>query len=106
MTKIVLTVLLPLLAPTLLYLGYLFLQARLKAKSERGEPLPPWSELPWTWLILSGSALAAIGLIWLASGGFDPEGAGGGTFESPRFIDGEIVPGGRVEDGAADPPSD
>lgn len=103
MTKILLTVLLPLLAPTLLYLGYLVAQSRLKAKADRGEPLPPWTELPWTWLILSGAALAAIGLLWLASGGFDPEAAGGGPFESPRFIDGQIVPGGAVDTGPAPP---
>jgi len=90
MMRIVLQYLLPLILPSL---GYLLWVSWAAHKAEKtGGPMPePLSKGPWFRLVLMGFVLMVLGLVALTmSGSMDPD----GTFRSPRWEDGKIVPGG------------
>lgn len=76
-----------LLAPTILYLGYLVL-AR-KAAVGKGETAKTLRGLPWPWLLGIGVVLMAASLVAIAlTSGEDPE----GTYVPPHVVDGKVVP--------------
>lgn len=91
MIRKLLTVVLPILLPFLVYAGYLYL-ARRRAMAGRGPP--GWSDAPWSWLFLSAAVLLAAALLVLRfTTDMDP----GAEYVPPRLIDGEIVPGHSAE---------
>ena len=85
MTRVFLTIALPLLAPTLLYLLWL-------VATERAPITGPesWRALPWPWLLGVGVVLAAL-LLYVVMVGLG--GPVQGTYVPPRYIDGRVVPG-------------
>ncbi|WP_374441753.1 DUF6111 family protein [Stella sp.] len=90
MTRILLTIVLPLLAPAILYAAW-FLLARRSAAARAADPDAPPPRVPWMALFLSGAALAAASLLWIAATGGD---APWGDHRPPAFRDGAVVPGG------------
>ncbi len=83
-----LTIVIPLLLPTLLYFGYLSLVRR---RSAGGGATVASADIPWVWLAGAGVLLLAVTLLAVALfGGADP----GSHYEPPRMIDGQVQPGG------------
>jgi hypothetical protein len=84
MSRIVLTVVLPLLAPTVIYLLWLMVWRRV-AVAGAG-----WPTLPWPWLLGAGVVLTAAMLMILGVGfGTAPN----GVYVPPHLDDGQVVPG-------------
>jgi len=83
MIRILLTIVLPLLLPTLLYLLWL-------AASRRAAfAMPvPWRDMPWVWLAAAGIVLAALLLFFI-----NVRVGSQGAYVPPKYIDGRIVPG-------------
>lgn len=98
MIRILLGIVLPLLAPTLLYFAYVLIAYRLRrrrAPAAAGEGEADQSGVavraaPWPWLAGIGVALMAASLVVLSEFDRAPP---GGTYVPPRLIDGVIVPG-------------
>ena len=97
MIRVVLTVIVPLLLPTALYLLWAIAMRRVAATGMvdvvRG--------LPWVWLGAAGLALLA-GVLVLAALGFGRS-ADTAHYVPPRTIDGKIIPG-HVEPAPASRP--
>lgn len=84
------TVVLPLVLPTLVYLAWIWVEGRRRARSAAGEPLRWWMRVPWVWTLCAGVALMAVSLTALALfGGAEP----GATYQPAVFEDGRVVPG-------------
>jgi len=82
-----LTILIPLLLPTLLYFGYIWLGRQRGAAAGAN----PTRDIPWLWLGVAGLLLLAVTLVASALfGGADP----GSHYEPPQLIDGQVQPGG------------
>ncbi|MGF1592477.1 MAG: hypothetical protein ACFCUW_04310 [Kiloniellaceae bacterium] len=91
MLRVVLTVLLPLAAPFLIYLGWLWLGRR---KAAGGVLTVDWRETPWPWLLALGLAAALGGMLYLyLSTGHPPE----TKLAPPSFVDGVVVPSHPIE---------
>jgi hypothetical protein len=89
MLRKLLTVVLPLMLPTLIYMAYVMIDRR-KTAASGSSSVPWWVGAPWTWLITGGVLLAAIFLFTVAlTGGYDPS----YTYHPARLIDGHIVGG-------------
>ncbi len=85
MPRILLTIVLPLLLPTALYL--LWVTA---LRPERHDGAAQWTALPWLWLAGAGVALLAIVLfVVTVHFGVSQE----GLYIPPRWQNGHIVPG-------------
>jgi uncharacterized OB-fold protein len=80
-----LTLVVPLLLPTILYLLWL----RTVRWSEAGGVIA-WHKLPWVWLALTGVVLTAL-VLFVVTVGFGT--ATPGIYVAPRFENGRIVPG-------------
>jgi hypothetical protein len=83
--RIFITIIVPFLLPTLLYL--------LWQMAVRRAPLGPggsWLAMPWSWLAVAGLALAALLLYGI---NVRVGSALRGTYVPPQLIDGRIVPG-------------
>ncbi len=85
MMRVTLTILLPLLAPTVIYFLWLTTVGRIGERSA-----------PWTWLVIGGLAAAAAALVII--------GVGSGGSRSGRYVpshveDGRLVPGQIVPPG-------
>jgi hypothetical protein len=83
--RILLTFLLPLLLPTMIYAVWLY-------TTRPGQFVTPWPwrALPWSWLLIAGLGLMV--LMFYSVGarfGGDVE----GTYVPPQNIDGRVVPG-------------
>ena len=85
-----LQVLLPLIAPSLLFLAYAWYMRRRALALGQPEP-PPRTQGPWAWLILAGALLSAASLIGLALFGDGQHESG--TYTPAKAIDGRILPG-------------
>jgi hypothetical protein len=86
-------VLLPLAAPTLIYLAYVLTIERRRVQAAPDAVQPWWVVAPWVPLIGSGVALVAVVLVvWALFGGVAP----GGTYVPAHVVDGEVVPGATV----------
>jgi hypothetical protein len=92
MIRIVLTIVLPLVLPTLLYLGWLAASRRLAPAADAS-----WQSLPWGWLVAVGLVLTALALFFLNV----RLGTSQGTYVPPRYIGGEVVPGHLVPSDSA-----
>ena len=89
MLRKLLTVVLPLMLPTLIYMAYMMIERR-KAAASGGGSVSWWVGAPWVWLISGGVLLAAISLVTVAlTGGFDTS----GTYHPARLIDGRVIEG-------------
>ncbi|MBV8131675.1 MAG: hypothetical protein JO282_04070 [Alphaproteobacteria bacterium] len=85
MPRVLLTVVLPLLLPTALYLLWV---TTLRPAQRNGAPL--WRVLPWVWLAAAGVVLLAIVLfVVTVHFGMPQE----GVYVPPRWENGHIVPG-------------
>jgi hypothetical protein len=83
--RIVLSVVLPLILPTLLYFAYAWVQRR------RGIAMAiQTAEVPWSWLVAAGVVLLAASLL---AGFLLEQGTGTGIYHPARIIDGRIEPG-------------
>ncbi len=88
MARIILTYVLPLFGPLLLYLAW-NAYARAKARKSGGEP-PSLERGPIFWSIVAGFFLLMTGLVTLAlTSGTDPD---AGKYIAPRLEDGRVVP--------------
>jgi hypothetical protein len=85
MLREILTLVVPLVLPTVLYLVWL----RAVRWSEEGGALA-WRKLPWVWLAAIGVMLTAI-VLFVVTVGFGT--AAPGIYVPPRFENGRIVPG-------------
>jgi hypothetical protein len=90
MLREILTLVVPLLVPTLLYLAWL----RTMRWAEAGGAVA-WRKLPWVWLVAIGVVLTAIVLV-VVTVGFGTTMRG--IYVPPRQEGGEIVPG-HIEPG-------
>ncbi len=101
MLRVFLTIVLPLVLPTALYLLWLRVAHWLPGGSPPGSPAgstpgsPPgetvqWAALPWVWLAAAGALLLALMLfvVTVHFGTSQP-----GTYVPPRWENGRIVPG-------------
>ena len=83
MLRFLISVLLPLLLPTALWLGWTIATRRAGAQGVR------WQALPWPWLIASGVVLAGAFLYLVEIHYGQP----GGRYVPSQYIDGKLVPG-------------
>jgi hypothetical protein len=86
MVRVFLTVVLPLLLPTALYLAWVF-AVRAVAR-DRGSAR--WRAVPWVWLAAAGVGLLALMLV-LVTVGFGSRQEG--VYIAPRYVNGHIIPG-------------
>lgn len=87
--RVFLLYVLPLVAPTALYLLWRYAAARLRADENRA-PETAFAKLPWVRLALAGVALLAAVLLSFAHFAGDVPGL---RYSPARLIDGKIVPG-------------
>lgn len=85
MTRLFLTIIVPLLLPTALYVLWAVSVGRAAIAGAAAE----WRALPWTWLVIAGVILAIMVLVAVVEIG----GAREGTYVPPRVENGEVVPG-------------
>jgi len=85
MTRVFLTIVLPLMLPTALYVLWTVGAGRFHAASAPA----PWRELPWGWLALAGAVLAFAILATVVELG----GTRNGVYVPPHLENGAIVPG-------------
>ena len=85
MLREILTLVVPLLLPTVLYLVWLR-----TARWSQGDGAAAWRKLPWVWLAALGVALTAVVLV-VVTVGFGT--AVRGVYVPPRYEGGRIVPG-------------
>jgi hypothetical protein len=88
MGRVFLTIIIPLLLPTALFLTW-------RVAAGRGVSLP----LSWLWLVIAGLALASLTLIAVNVDFGAPR---GGIYVPPHVSDGQVVPG-HIEPGQAEP---
>lgn len=89
MIRILFEFILPLVAPFIVYFGWVWFAAR-RAET-RGAAAPDWRQGPWYWLAAAGLVLVVVVLVATAlTGGEKP----GGIYYPPALgPDGKVVPG-------------
>jgi Family of unknown function (DUF6111) len=85
MVRVFVTIVLPLLLPTALYLIWM---STLGAPHESAAI--PWTSVPWVWLAGAGAVLLAIVLLVVTVGFGTPQ---QGVYVAPRWQNGRIIPG-------------
>jgi len=99
MLRVFLTIVLPLIAPTALYLAWTgFTNWSEQRRSPPGSPpeeMVGWAALPWLWLAGAGVLLLAIVLFVVHVHFGTPQ---QGVYVPPRWEDGRIIPG-HIEPG-------
>ncbi|HYD70202.1 DUF6111 family protein [Azospirillum sp.] len=91
MLRILLTIVLPLALPTVVYLLYVTtVEARRVRAAQEGGPVPWWVEAPWPWLVGGGVLLTGLTLGVMALTGGD---APGEVYVPAHMEDGRLVPG-------------
>lgn len=91
MLRVLVTVLLPLAAPFILYFAWLWLMRRHAAG---GALTVDWRTTPWPWLLGAGLAGALAGFAWLYVSTGHPAGT---KLAPPRVVDGVVVPAHPVK---------
>jgi hypothetical protein len=86
MLRELLTLVVPLVLPTALYLAWIGL-----VRSRRLAPVPAWRGLPWAWLAATGVALTAVVLFVVTVHFGTP--VPGGAYVPPHLENGRVVPG-------------
>lgn len=87
MTRIILTYVLPLLLPTLVYVAWI---SYARKKHDNDDEPPALRKGPLFWCLMAGFMLMVAGLVTIALTSGDPPGSG--QYQSPRLEDGKIVP--------------
>jgi hypothetical protein len=96
MLRVVLTIVLPLLVPTALYLAWIgFIGA------PRDGGAVSWAAIPWVWLAAAGALLLTI-VLFVVTIGFGTTQQG--VYVAPQWQNGRIVPGHIIPDHRAPPP--
>ena len=95
MIKQILTILLPLLAPTIAYLIWGWFMRKRKHDLDDGKKLEAWQTWPWRYLVGAGAILSMISLLLL---GLTTNNNLTGKYIPPTVIDGELVPGHFIPD--------
>ncbi len=85
MARVFITIVLPLLVPTVLYLLWV---GAFGLSHEGGAT--PWAAMPWLWLAVAGVALLAT-VLFVVTVGFGTQQQG--VYVAPRWQNGAIVPG-------------
>lgn len=83
MTRVFLTIVLPLLLPAALYVLWVMITDRAQITEAAA-----WRRLPWAWLVVAGVAMAAAVLVIVVE-----TGGGEGSYVAPHLEDGHVVPG-------------
>jgi hypothetical protein len=94
MTKKFLTIVLPLIAPTIAYIVWIYFRQEREDAEAQGRKLPPWQEFPWIWLISIGAVLAIVAMVYfgvVGGAGMDSE------YRPARYEDGKLIPGEFIE---------
>lgn len=86
MLRVFLTIVLPLVLPVALYLGWV----GVLASWQEGDGGISWHAVPWAWLAVAGVALLATVLVVVTVGFGTPQ---QGVYVPPRWEGGEIIPG-------------
>jgi uncharacterized protein DUF6111 len=94
MLRILLTIVVPLILPTVIYLAWM--QA-LRSAPRNG--LDRWTALPWLWLTGTGVVLLVVVLLVITVGFGTSQ---SGVYVPPRWENGRIVPG-HIEPGHVAP---
>ncbi len=89
-----LTIILPLIAPTLVFFVWSWFAKRRAEAEQRHQPIPAWQTWPWARLSLAGAVLTALTLSAVAMMRDNPLGA---RYVPPRIENGELIPGHFVE---------
>lgn len=95
MLRVLLTYVLPLIAPFVIYEVWRMLAPPKYGGSGTGEA-DPVDRMPWPWLAAAGVVLVVITVVSLALFSDWEEGS---VYEPPQLIDGEVVPGRFVKPG-------
>ncbi|HYH19769.1 MAG TPA: DUF6111 family protein [Azospirillum sp.] len=91
MLRILLTIVLPLVLPTVVYLLYVTtVEARRARAAQEGGPVPWWVEAPWPWLVGGGVVLVGLTLGALALTGGDKP---GGVYVPAHMENGRLIEG-------------
>ena len=85
MPRILVTIVLPLLLPSALYLLWMAV-----LRPSRSDGATRWTGLPWLWLAGAGVVLLAIVLFVVTVHFGEPQ---EGIYVPPRWQDGQIIPG-------------
>lgn len=85
MLRVAFTIVLPLLLPTALYLGWVWV-----VQARDGGGAMRWQALPWVWLAAAGALLLVI-VLFVVNVHFGT--VAPGTYVPPRWENGHIVPG-------------
>jgi hypothetical protein len=98
MLRVFLTIVLPLVAPTAIYLAWVRFTQWAQRRSQQG--LPPaermrWAALPWLWLAGTGVLLLAL-VLFVVNVHFGTSQTG--VYVPPRWENGRILPG-HIEPG-------
>lgn len=91
MFRLFFTYVLPLIAPTLLYLLWNWLQLRRARAGKRAEQPPALEDTPW--LVLAGAGVSLLVVVVLGFAFFGGGTAPGLHYVPPHMEGGEIVPG-------------
>lgn len=89
-----LTIILPLIAPTLVFLVWRWFAMRRAEAEAHHQPLPAWQSWPWARLSLAGAVLTALTLSAVAMMRDNPIGA---RYVPPHMENGELIPGHFVD---------
>ncbi len=90
MIRMILTMLLPLLAPTILFFCVLYFKAKWKKEDEGAAEIPAYHTWPWLRLISAGGVLLILTLLFTGL----PTGEGyQGNYIPPHMENGELIPG-------------
>jgi hypothetical protein len=90
MLRVFLTIVVPLLLPTAIYIGWLVVAHRVQRSGD-----VQWVELPWVWLAVAGTVLLVV-VLFVVNLHFGTSETG--TYVPPRWEGGRIVPG-HIEPG-------
>lgn len=99
MLRILLTIIVPLALPTILYLLYTRVERRRLQAAGAGEVPPWWAEVPWVRLLAVGIGCMAVVLVSIAMTSGTPV---GGRYEPARYEDGQLIPGRTTTSGWPD----
>ncbi|WP_420549010.1 hypothetical protein [Curvivirga sp.] len=95
MIRIILTVVLPLIAPTLIYFFLVRLRAKWKKEDETAEHIPAYHAWPWFRLIGFGGVLLILTFLVFGFPNYD---GFHGKYVPPHMENGELVPGQFVKE--------
>ena len=93
--RIFLTVILPLLAPTIIYFSIIYLKAKWRKEDEGAKEVPAYHTWPWVRLIGLGGVLAALVLLFMGAPTYE---GFKGKYVPPQVIDGKLIQGHYIDE--------